>query len=145
VADTPVPATNLPAVIPPRGGVVAFFSSVARRADWILPSQLRVAAAIGSVDLDLTQAQIGPGTSEIRAVAVLGSIDIIVPAGIRVECEGHPLLGSIDVKRGAGAAPPADAPVLRITASAMLGSVDVRIAGTAGVPAEHDNDEDDWP
>jgi hypothetical protein len=141
--DLPVPASNLPAVVPPRGGVVAFLSSTARRADWVLPRQLRVAAALGNVDLDLTRAQIGAGTFEIQTIAVLGNIDIIIPAGVRVECNGEPLLGVFDVKRGSGAAPAADAPLLIITGAAILGCIDVKIAGTLTMPSDSDDDEDD--
>jgi hypothetical protein len=107
---------------------VAFFASVARGADWVLPSRLRIAAALGNVELDLTRAQIGPGTSEIRVIAVLGNIEITIPAGVRVESDGEPFLGVFDVKRGAGVPPPVDAPVVRITGSSILGCVEVRVA-----------------
>jgi hypothetical protein len=111
---------------------VGFCASVTRGANWILPRQLRVAAAIGNVDLDLTKAQIGPGTSDIQAVAVLGNIDIIVPPNVRVECDINPLLGTFDVLRGPGGPPPPDAPVLRVTGSAILGCITIKTAGTQG-------------
>jgi hypothetical protein len=144
VANTPV--AGLPAVIPPRGGIVSFFASVTRGADWILPSHLRIAAALGNVEMDLRHSQIGSGTSEIRVMAVMGNVEITIPAGVRVECDGEPLLGVFDIKRAAGPLPPADAPVVRITGKAILGCVEVRIAGADGrlPPGDHDEDEDDW-
>jgi hypothetical protein len=130
--STPVvptaPATALPVAVPPRGGLVGFFASVSRGADWILPRQLRIAAALGNVELDLTRARIGPGTFDIRVIAVMGNIEITVPRGVRVECDGEPLLGVFDVKRYASEAAPDDAPLLRVTGSAILGCVEVRIA-----------------
>jgi hypothetical protein len=123
-------ATNLPALIPERGGVVGFCASVSRGANWVLPRQLRVAAALGNVDLDLTRGQIGAGVSAIHAVAVFGNIDIVVPPGVRVECDVHPLLGAFDVRESdiANAVVMADAPVLRVTGSAILGCITVRTA-----------------
>jgi len=124
-------ATNLPALIPQRGGVVGFCASVSRGANWVLPRQLRIAAAPGNVDLDLTRGQIGAGVSEIHAVAVFGNIDIVVPPGVRVECDVHPLLGAFDVTpgaRSANAVMPPDAPVLRISGSAILGCITVKTA-----------------
>jgi Cell wall-active antibiotics response 4TMS YvqF len=122
--------TNLPALIPQRGGVVGFCASVSRGADWVLPRQLRVAAAFGNVELNLTRGQIGAGASEILAVAVLGNIEMTVPAGIRVECDVNPVLGAFDLL-GVSATPvPPDAPILRVTGSAILGCITVKTAGT---------------
>jgi len=137
-----VPSVGLPAVIPQRGGVVGFLSSVTRRANWLVPRQLRVAAALGNVELDLMQALIGPGVSEIHVIAVMGNVEITVPTGIRVECDVGSHLGVFEVIQGAGTPPPADAPLLRITGSSLLGCVEVRIAGTAGLPVEHEDEDD---
>lgn len=122
-------STNVPALIPQRGGLVGFFSSVARGADWMLPRQLRIAAAVGNVELTLAEGQVGAGVSEIQAVAFLGNIDIVVPAGVRVECDVHPLLGTFDVVRQPEPPVPTDAPVVRITGSAILGCITVLVAG----------------
>jgi hypothetical protein len=135
---------GLPAVIPPRGGVVAFFASVSRGADWVLPQHLRIAAALGNVELNLTRAQIGPGTSEIRVISVMGNVEITIPPGVRVDCDGEPLLGVFEVKQGPGAPLPADAPTLRITGSAILGCVEVRVRRSDGLLPAGDEDEDDW-
>jgi hypothetical protein len=61
---------GLPAVIPPRGGVVAFFASVARGADWVLPSRLRIAAA--PVDAPVVR---------ITGSSILGCVEVRVAAG----------------------------------------------------------------
>jgi hypothetical protein len=130
-------SANLPALIPQRGGLVGFCSSVTRGADWILPRQLRIAAALGNVELDLTRGQIGAGVSEIQAMAVLGNVEITVPDGVRVECDVNPLLGTFDLVGPSESHVPPDAPVLRITGSAILGCITVKAAGAPG-----DDDDD---
>ena len=80
----------------------------------------------GSIDVDLTNARLGPGTSHIELMAVMGNVTIIVPPDIRVECDGDPFLGSFDMHGERNSAPPADAHI-RVTGSAILGSVEVRV------------------
>jgi hypothetical protein len=58
---------------------------------------------------------------------VLGSVEVIVPAGVEVELEVHALLGTRDL-RVAGTAPAAGAPVIRITGMVVLGALNVRDA-----------------
>lgn len=89
--------------------------------------RFRVLAWMGNVKLDLTRVLLGAGTTEIEAIAVMGEVRILVPPGLRVECDGDPLLGEFSIKRIAGSAPPADAPLVRITGRAILGSVKIKV------------------
>ena len=81
---------------------------------------------MGGVDLDLTHARIGPGTSHIEVRSIMGSVTVIVPPDIRVECEGDSIIASFDIDR-ADVAPPADAPLVVITGTALLGAVHVKV------------------
>ena len=114
-------------MVPPIRGATAFLSSQTRGGDWILPRLFRAVAFWGSVDIDLTNARLGPGLSHIELRVIMGSITITVPPDIRVECDGDPLLGSFDMHGQRNSAPPADAPTIRVSGSAILGSVEVRI------------------
>jgi hypothetical protein len=114
-------------LVPERRGAVSVLSSYERDGDWILPRNFRAVALLGSVELDLTQARVGPGTSRIELVAALGSVTIIVPPDLRVECEGEPLLGSFEYKAEATPTTAPDAPLLRITGTAVLGSIEIRV------------------
>jgi hypothetical protein len=116
-----------PALVPERSGAVAFFSSVERGGDWALPRNFRVAALLGSVELDLTRAGIGSGVSHIEIRSILGSVEIVVPQHVRVECEVDPIAGSVEVQRKAQGTAALDAPLVRITGNAILGSVEVRV------------------
>lgn len=113
--------------IPERNGTVAFLSSVERGGDWPLPRSFRVAALLGSVELDLTRARIGPGESHIELRSVLGSVEIVVPHDVRVECEVDPFAGSVEVQRKTSSTASPDAPLVRITGSAILASVEIRV------------------
>ena len=126
VARTAHP-TIAPHLVPERRGSVAVLSSMRRDADWILPRLFRVFAFWGSVELDLTQALLAPGTSEIEIRCIMASVQIIVPPDLRVESEVDAVLGSAEVQRKVASSPSADAPTVRITGSAFLGSVEIKV------------------
>lgn len=121
------PAVVAPDLVPEQRGTVAFLSNFQRDGDWILPRVFRVVALLGNVELDLTGARLGPGTSEIEVRSVLGSITILVPPDLRLECDGEPLIGSFEVQREARSSAAPDAPVVRITGRAILGSVEIKV------------------
>lgn len=114
-------------LVPDRRGVVSCLASVSRGGDWILPRLFRSVAILGSVELDLTRARIGAGTSHIEVVAVMGSIEITVPPDLRIECDGDPLLGSFEVKGNVRGTMSPDAPLVRITGTAFAASVEVKV------------------
>jgi Cell wall-active antibiotics response 4TMS YvqF len=113
-------------IVPEHRGMVAFISHSARGGDWILPRRFRAIAFLGGLDLDLTHARVGPGTSRIEVKSIMGSVTVIVPPDIRVECEGDSIIASFDVDR-ADVSPPADAPLVVITGTAVLGAVHVKV------------------
>ncbi len=112
-----------------RGGRVsntlAVLGSAQRSGFWRLAEESRVVAVLGSCKIDLRSARISAAVTTLEVVAVLGSIDVFVPAGVEVELEVHALLGSRDMRMGA-APPAAGAPVIRITGAVLLGSLNVR-------------------
>jgi hypothetical protein len=123
-----IAATNRAAT---RGGRVsstlAVLASAQRSGFWRLAEDSRVVAVLGSCKIDLRSARISAAVTTLEVSAVLGSIDVIVPAGVEVDLEVHALLGSRDLRMGAGP-PAAGAPVIRITGVVLLGSLNVRDA-----------------
>lgn len=116
-----------PALVPEVRGVVAVLSTVTRQGDWILPRLFRAASFMGSVEIDLTTARIGPGTSEVQLRAVMSNVKVLVPPDLRVECEVDPVLGATKVIREAESTTSAQAPLVRITGTAFLASVEVMV------------------
>ena len=114
-------------LVPERRGSVAILSSMRRDADWILPRLFRVFAFWGNAEIDLTQALLAPGTSEIEIRCIMANVEIIVPPDIRVETEVEALLGSADVQRQIASTTAPDAPTVRIKGSAFMGSVEVKV------------------
>jgi hypothetical protein len=86
-----------------------------------------VAVVFGSVELDLREAEVADGVSEIEVLAVLGSCEVIVPPGVRVECNGSAMVGSFEVKMSGAPDFPPNAPVVRIKGSAYFSSVEAMI------------------
>jgi hypothetical protein len=110
-----------------RRGSFAFLSHLLRAGEWSLPREFRGLAVMGNLELDLTRARIAPGTSHLELRSIMGSVTVRVPHHLRVECEGDPFIGSVDVRRKAPPIAAPDAPLLRITATAVLGSIEVEV------------------
>jgi hypothetical protein len=114
-------------LVPERRGAVAVLSHMRRDADWILPRLFRVFTFWGSAEIDLTRALLAPGTSEIEIRCIMGSVEIIVPPDLRVESEVDAVLGSAEVQRQIASTTSPDAPTVRITGSAFMGSIEIKV------------------
>ena len=88
---------------------------------------------MGNVELDLTHARMSADISEIEILCVLANVEITVPADIRVLCEGEGLMGNFETQR-IGEIPqvPIEAPTVKITGNAYMGSVTVKVIGKLG-------------
>ena len=119
-------------MIPVRSGVTVWWSGIKREGEWILPRIFRVFTFMGNTEIDLTRARIGAGESEIEVLCILGNVEITVPREIKVLCDGDGMGGSFDVNRIGDTTPPDDAPTVRITGTAYLGAVTIKIMGPTG-------------
>lgn len=104
---------------------VAVMGSVERRSRWRVGRETTAVAMMGSVLLDLRKAELEGDVVEITAFACMGSVEIVVPAGIEVDLTGFALMGSkeervADVPRVPGT------PLVRVRGFALMGSVEVR-------------------
>jgi predicted membrane protein len=114
-------------LIPERSGAVSWWSDVKRNGDWIVPRAFRAFTCMGHVELDLTYARMGSGTTEMELNCFMGAIDVIVPADVRVLCDGDSIVGSFNVDRIGNTTPPADAPTLKVSGTAYFGAVTIKI------------------
>jgi hypothetical protein len=121
------PTVVAPELVPERRGSVSFLSNVTRSGDWELPRLFRAAAFLGNIELDLTRARVGPGTSHIEIASFFGNVTVIVPPELRIECEVDPFGGSCEVKRSTQGTTSPDAPLVRITGTVVLASVEVKV------------------
>ena len=83
-----------------------------------------VTAVFGGATLDLREAHIDQVAS-VDAFALFGGVQVLVPKDWRVSVGGLPLFGGYDDKTTSNGSLPADAPLLKINATAIFGGVEV--------------------
>jgi hypothetical protein len=109
----------------------AILSSIEREGRWRVPQQMRVVAVMGAAELDFRDAELPPGEIELHVTMVMGSVEIIVPPTLAVECDGIAVMGAFESVDRAPATPDPDRPLLRITGVAVMGALEIetRLAG----------------
>ena len=110
--------------VPDRGVVAAFMGGNVRKGSWAVPRRLKIVAIMGGVELDLRQARLAPGLTEIEVFAVMGGVEILVPPGVRVESMGMAVMGGFETSAGDADATSPDRPFIRISGLAVMGGVD---------------------
>lgn len=105
--------------------LVAVMSGTQRKGSWRPARQIHAMAIMGGLDLDFREAHFAPGVTELNVLAVMGGIEIVVPPGLRVECEGVGLLGGFGDLNQEGDPEDPDRPTLRIRGLALMGGVEV--------------------
>ena len=133
VADLPPPAgaksTALvplavePSLTEPPKRFRAWFGHVERHGAWVVPAELSVSPVFGSSIIDFREARFAAKTITLHASVVFGSLEVIVPPQLAVECEGSSIFGSIESHGGTVADP--ERPLLRIVGTALFGSIEV--------------------
>ncbi|HEV7885937.1 MAG TPA: DUF1707 domain-containing protein [Acidimicrobiales bacterium] len=137
--DLPVPVTavtpdavDMPVAPQPekrrravRRWIVGVMSGGSARGRWRPAEETHVVAFMGGCQVDLRNAEIDGPEVIIRAVAVMGGIEIIVPEGIEVDLGGFALMGGNDkhvkdVPRLPGS------PLVRVSAFSFWGGVVVK-------------------
>ncbi|MCU0618067.1 MAG: DUF1707 domain-containing protein [Gemmatimonadaceae bacterium] len=112
-----------PEAVPPRQALMAVMGGVERKGGWVVPRQLRIICVMGGVELDFREAQFADGVTEIEITAIMGGVEMLLPAGVRVETVGVGFMGGFSVKNPE-ADPGPGAPLLRISGLAALGGVE---------------------
>jgi hypothetical protein len=136
LATAPLPAAADEHGLAPklRESLVAIMSGVVRRGLWRIPRRLRAVAVMGGIELDLREAILTPGVTEIHAFVFMGGLVVRVPPGVRLETDGVAILGGFEDRiYEPGAAGP-DAPVVRVTGVAIMGGVDAQVLAPGAEP-----------
>ena len=122
---TPVPASVPAGRVKDHDRSIAVLGETKRQGRWIPARENQVVAVLGSALLDLREALLGPGETVFNCVTFLGSIEVIAPEGMYVECTGNAVLGTFERHENSPASMNPDAPVVRIEGISVLGSVEV--------------------
>lgn len=101
-----------------------------RSGNWLCPTTHTSIAVMGGNVVDLREARFESGDITITAFTLMGGIDIIVPEGVQVICDGIGLMGGFGATahkeaRIRPSSLPADAPVVRVKGLAVMGGVGV--------------------
>jgi len=125
-AITPLPTFSVAAssVAPHEKRYLALMSEVNRQGRWSVPSHLKVSAIMGTVRLDLREAEVPATGVDIDATVVMGEVSIVLPPGLHADVDGFAFMAEFS-DRTAGTAPTLDAPSIRVHGSAVMGTVRV--------------------
>jgi Domain of unknown function (DUF1707)/Cell wall-active antibiotics response 4TMS YvqF len=111
-----------------RGGrIIAIFSGASRKGGWHAEPVMEILAVFGGVDLDFREAVLPGQEVVLRATAILGGVDVIVPPEMRVvDGGGVAILGGREIAGTSVESSGTDAPVLRIEGTCVLGGINVK-------------------
>lgn len=132
--DLPQPAGRVTAVPGRISGdpsprvAIGIMSGFQRKGAWVVPEELTAVVFWGGGQLDMREARFAASEVRIRAFAVMGGVDILVPEDAEVHVNGIGIMGGFD-QRGAGAGAPG-APKIFITGLAFWGGVSVQRKAT---------------
>ena len=100
-----------------------------------MPEHHSAFALMGSVLIDLRQAQLSGHETRINASAIMGEVKVIVPAHMHVLVDGTPIMGEYSqAKDKVPAEIGPDSPTVRIRGMALMGSVTVQRLPAPGTP-----------
>ncbi len=109
------------------GRIVSIMAETKRQGLWQLPRKLDVWSIMAETKLDLTEAQLPDGVTEIRLHGVMTAVKLVVPPGVRVVLQPSAVMSSVDDDLDEQPAVGARAPVLRITGRMIMGELKVRV------------------
>jgi class 3 adenylate cyclase len=110
---------------PARRWIVGVMSGGSAKGRWRPGAETHVLALMGGCEVDLRQAEIDGPEVFIKAYAIMGGVEIVVPEGIEVDLNGFALMGGNerrvkDVPRIPGS------PIVRVQAFSLMGGVSVK-------------------
>jgi hypothetical protein len=114
------------------GRIVAFLSETRRSGLWAVPARLEVKALMSNLTLDFRSALLAPGVTEVDLSAVMASVQVFVPPGVRVVDRVRAFMASVtDDSYGVLTDDPST-PVICLTGSATMAEVKVRTKARRG-------------
>jgi Domain of unknown function (DUF1707)/Cell wall-active antibiotics response 4TMS YvqF len=115
---------------------VVIMSTIRKKGQWTPARYNKVVCLMGNAKFDLREALLLHGETHFELNIVMGEVELLVPPGLRVECDGTAFMGEFDDSHSEGFAPP-DAPVIRVTGSVLMGAarIKTRLPGESSLEA----------
>ena len=111
--------------VPEQSTKMAIFGGPQRKGDWSVPRRLDAVAVFGGAVLDLREARLAHGVTEIRCKCLFGSVLIIVPPELRVDVEGNGILGAFEDHSDQTLYEKMSTCSVRVTGVAVMGGVTI--------------------
>ena len=105
---------------------LAILGGASRDGQWVVPPEYTAVATLGGIKLDMRDASFAEAETVIKAVAVMGGMEITVPEDAEVEVGAFGVMGGVD-HGGEGPGAPG-ALRIRITGVAVMGGIEVKRA-----------------
>ena len=130
VAQDPGPTTTAHPVRrrAARRWIVGIWGGGKAKGRWRPADQTHVVAVMGGCEVDLRNAEIDGPEVVIRAVAIMGGVEIIVPEGIEVDVGGFALMGGNE-RRVKNVPRLPGTPLVRVQCFSLMGGVVVKSKG----------------
>jgi hypothetical protein len=130
----------------PNARMLSLMSTTKRVGRWALARKLDLVAIMSDTKIDLTHAVLQSGVSEIGMRAVMASIKIVVPPGVRVVVDAHSVMANVqsradEVSSDLPAA--SSTPIIRLTGYAFMADVNVVVRRREDALVVDDEDDED--
>ena len=129
----------------PNARMLSLMSTTKRVGRWALARKLELLAIMSETRIDLTHAVLQPGVSEIHIRAVMASIKVIVPPGVRVIVDAHSVMANVQSRADdASATPPTPGEaIVRLTGYAFMADVNVVVRRREDALILDEDEDDD--
>lgn len=113
---------------------LAILGGASRDGAWVVPPEYKAIATLGGIKLDMSDSTFAEPETVIKAYAVMGGMEITVPADAEVDVGAIGIMGGVD--HGAEGPGVPGGPRIRIVGVAVMGGIEVKRApGRTELPA----------
>jgi Domain of unknown function (DUF1707)/Cell wall-active antibiotics response 4TMS YvqF len=115
------------AFAPESDRIISIMAETKRRGIWRVPRRLTLWSVMSDTRIDLTEAQLASGVTEIKVRAIMASTRVIVPPGVRVVVQPSALMSAVVDDVEDQPAVGSGAPVVRITGPVIMSELKVKV------------------
>lgn len=109
------------------GRILSIMSQTKRRGVWHVPRTLDVWSVMSETHLDLTQAVLNPGVTELDIHGIMTSVKIVVPPGVRVVMQAGTFMSEVTDLTDDPPPVGSGAPVVRITGFVLMAELQIKV------------------
>lgn len=111
---------------------LAMLSGTIRKGRWFPAKRHRAVAVMGGIRLDFREAELEPGTTDVRLLVLMGGVEIIVPPDLDVEVDGFAIMGGLQQIDSHPGPLEGQRSRLRVHARVVMGGVEVKVRPMPG-------------